>query len=184
MSPLKSPIHRTLWIPALVGLLLPGCSDPSPPSAQGSFTATFSGAGNCPPYAYPTPGPTIGVGTASDTRKTLVQDGTASAEVSCSVTPSGQGYAATVTIRQGDNYLDLNTDVEQGKETKSRTFSIRGSNTTGFIYTSTTVPCTIKTINVGPGKVWGTFRCDRIEANQSVCGLDGAFAAEDCTGSE
>lgn len=165
-----------------VVLAASSCSDPAQATPQAAFQATFSGS-TC--AATVSPGPTIGVGTATSASQATVADGTDGTSVSCRVTPIENGFSAYLTISRGSVAMTFDSDVVQGKTTTARSITLRGPNTAGAVYVpSVGSTCSVTWINGGEGRIWAAYNCGSMENGNSTtpapCAAEGFVVAENC----
>ena len=162
-----------------------GCTDsPSPAAKGGSHFAITSGGCNVQ-TGFPIPAE--GQPTSSTHLGSRVEDGKNGAAVDCRVVSSGDGFAFNGSVQAG-----------------SRAFTIIGNvapvDTGGFSGTGTvwhTDPnspalnsddgaCTVTispTQDIAPGRVWGSFQCAEVSANNQpdvACRAEGSFVFENC----
>lgn len=167
-----------------------GCTEPVPPSAQGAYLVFFQDTGvDCPQKSHQG---VVGAMT-KNTRTTLAVDGVDGADVSCTVSGSGNGpYAVDATISVGTNTLVVTIPAIS----KGTTSAMPAKGQVGFQSLDTAdtygtpndALCDFYFIegtpeSVDPGKIWVAFQCPKIVNQMSTCALAESFVLlENCDG--
>lgn len=177
----------------LFGAMTMSCSDPVPPTKQGSFAVHLSaGQGMCGLAQT-----FIRVGDASATAHTAISDGGAT-PVNCSVKASGGGFAFSGTIKdQNHNILFDVSGTATPNADSTAALSLSSPDTALNAFGGTCTISVTKTdaqpsLSVAPGRIWGSITCTAITQPGTVpvktCALSdfdqskagGYFVFENC----
>ncbi len=180
-----------LAVPLLAAL---GCSDPVPLPAQGAVSLTIPNRGPvCPDSGY-----TYNIGNPTPPSRTATGDSLVDgkgASISCSVRPSGAGYAFSGTIAgtttQGTPSNKVTVSFTSGVVDASGKGTANVSVFTtrlGNPFNNGATPCTITVLQsqVKPGSIWATFECASIvNPPDQTCGVsaESTIVFENCDGS-
>lgn len=165
-----------------------GCSDPVEPIPAGGWAISFTHPGatcNIPPH-------NANVGTvASDGTTKLVTDGVASAQVECSVKPTGSTFEVSgKALQNGENLAlgvkGLTKDATEANPV-SGTISFISPQSVNVFTSPVATPCTFYFVEgtkeaVTPGAVWVSFTCASVQDGNNDCALSGVAKFQNCEG--
>ncbi len=177
--------------------LLPSCSDPVPPPAQGTAWYSLSRgagqdqcliaggvAGNLPTVT----GKAQAVTTTDAPARVVNGD---NGSVSCRVSPSGSAFSVLGTIQVSSPHTELlhvNGTFAPGQSDAKGSVTIADANIpSGASFASTNCVFSVKPANsiegldIAAGRVWGSFTCSDIaDDSKHVCSAQGIFVFENC----
>lgn len=178
--------HHALALGATLAL---GCSDPVPPASRVGVRINVTGSGACPAGQA---APIRSIGNPAPNSQGIegkggpISDGEQGVSTSCSVT-GGPQYNVSASARQGAVSFSLAGLVDGATGSGTATVTVETPDLAGY-FQSGAGACTVTAVStqqgvqVKPGAMWATFRCDPITGPiaSEVCKVQGDLVIENC----
>lgn len=181
-----SPLCLLTLALATLGL---SCSDPVPPTPRGAWTVSFvqQSAVDCKQAGHNSQ---VGAVT-SNTKTSVITDGTDSTHVSCTVSDVGGGnFSVNAEAQKSDKYLNIVINKISAAATEAAPatggIAYASANTVKTYTSDAMTPCNFYFVpssgeGVAAGKVWVAFKCPKIVADMSTCEIQQGYAIfENC----
>jgi hypothetical protein len=157
------------------------------PPARGasSFGVTSDGCAVGPGDPIPIPWDPSEI-TTSTVLGTMVPDGTANAQISCTVRANGETFEISASLQHGSRSFTVSAILAPDADGYSGQATVSQDDDSTGPLQSAADGCTVTVLptqQVAPARVWGSFACPAVSdpgGSSGECSAEGSFALENC----